>query len=81
MPAKELMLPPPTANGCSLVDSCTSTAAIAVDIIVRVQRNSLHAHGSTPQEQSVEPAKKKQKKQRRNLTQRRKPTPTMISNL
>ena len=67
IPAKELMLPPSTANGCSLVDSRTSksTVANAVDIAVRVQRNSLQAHGSTQQEQSGEPAKKKQKKEKK----------------
>ena len=62
IPANELMLPPSTANGCVLVNPRTSTPANAVDIIVRVQRSSLQAHGSTPQEQSVEPAKKKPKK-------------------
>ena len=62
IPANELMLPPSAVNGCSLVDPRTSTAAHAVDIAVRVQRSSLHAHGSTPQEQSVEQPKKKAKK-------------------
>ena len=67
IPANELMLPPSTANGCLLVNPRTSTAANAVDIAVRVQRSSLQAHGSTPQEQSVEPAKKKTKKTDKKL--------------
>ena len=62
IPANELMLPPSAANGCLLIDPCTTTAASAVDIAVRVQRNSVQAHGSAPQEQSEEPAKKKSKK-------------------
>ena len=62
IPANELMLPPSAANACSLVDPHTQTTALAVDIAVRVQRNSMQAHGPTPREQSVEPAKKRVKK-------------------
>ena len=63
IPANELMLPPSAANACSLVDPHTPTiTTLAVDIAVRVQRNTMQTHGPTPREQSVEPAKKKVKK-------------------